>query len=148
MGCGAEEPAETEDCPLDAPASLEIGVGNASWVSIDDAGGEATLVHGPQGGYHLELGLRAEGLDVSDLASAVVRGSVGGVELAASNTWVQFRCNPATQTADAWNVRLIYEAQPQDLDGRSTEVTATVLDVAGNGFEAAATLTIVDPLVR
>lgn len=147
--CGAPpEAGEAEDCPTDAAPAMEIGVGSESWQSIGDASGEATLVHGPQGGYHLELGLRAEGLDVTDLASAVLRGAIDGEELAVSNTWVQFRCNPATNTADAWNVRLIYASTPDLLDGRETDITATVSDVAGTVFEATASLTIVDPLVR
>lgn len=147
LACGGPD-ANSEDCPLDAQPGLELGVGSDSFSTLDEAGGEAVLVHGAQGGYHLELGLRATGLDASDLATAVLTGVVGSEQLASNSTFVQFRCNAETGTLDAWNLRLIYDAQPEALADQPTTVRASVTDGSGAEFTTESTLTIVDPSLR
>jgi hypothetical protein len=54
-GSAAPEPAE---------ASLELGTGTARFVALDD-GDEVPMVKGAQGGWHLWMSVRAEGLETS-----------------------------------------------------------------------------------
>lgn len=139
--------AQSEDCPLDGPPALEIGVGEDAFTSLDDAGHEVTLIHGPQGGYHIELALRAWGLDGSRLVAVEVEGRVDGTLLARTETGSSFGCIPATGASETVGVRLIYNAQPEELDGRTTEIDATAEDVLGTRFSAQASIDIVDPIL-
>ena len=145
-GKGADSGSEAA-CESNTEASLEIGSGAASFETLS-AGEPIMLVHGAQGGYHIELGLRATGIDASDLVAADFTGEIGGVQLAQSKPWLQFRCNPATATWDAWGTTLIYDSTPEDLKGQSTDVHVFLTDVSGVELSADLILTIEDPLVQ
>jgi len=143
-GCGAGPEVEDQACAARAPG-LELGGGTTAF-DLLEPGATIELVHGPQGGYHLELGLRATGLDSSDLAAATLEGTVDGSVMAVSSPWLQFRCNPATGTYDAWPTNLIYDTEdPASLDNVNTDITAVLVDAAGVEFSASLTLTIDDP---
>lgn len=49
--CASETTQLPESCACDAPNVL-VGGGNTAFAAVDD-GDEATLVHGPQGGWHI-----------------------------------------------------------------------------------------------
>lgn len=145
-GSGSDTGSE-ESCESNTETSLEIGSGASSYEPLD-SGAAIMLVHGAQGGYHIEIGLRATGIDASDLIAADFTGEIGGVQLAQSKPWLQFRCNPATSTWDAWGTTLIYDSTPEELNGQSTDVHVTLTDVSGVDLSADLTLTIEDPLVQ
>ena len=73
-------------------------------------------------------------------------GTIAGQELASSKPWLDFRCNVETGTLDALGTNLIYDAQPVDLDGQTTEVLISITDASGTAVEATTTLLIEDPL--
>ena len=143
VGCGAGDPQG--DCALSDDPTLEIGAGATTFETLQD-GDPIELVHGPQGGYHLEIALRGFGIDGSDLVAGSMSGTIGGQGLASSKPWLDFRCNAETGTLDALGTNLIYDAQPADLDGQTTEVLISITDASGTVVEDTATLLIEDPL--
>ena len=146
LGCGDGGADHTgfDGCePNDSP-TLVLGSGMERFES-DVPDHEVTLVHGAQGGFHIEMALRATGADTSDLVTARIDGFIDGEKLASSAPWIQLRCNPETNTQDAWALILQYDSTPPELDGKLTEVSVTVTDAAGAVLEASNTFTIVDP---
>lgn len=103
------------------------------------------LVHGPQGGFHVYIGLEATHLDTSDYALGLLEGTIGGEVVARAQPYLDLRCNPATGTQQSWGTLLIYPLQPPELDGQETTITATVTDVAGVEVSATLTTVIEDP---
>jgi hypothetical protein len=70
--CGSGAPADEIDAtvPFDAggvPARLEVGTGTATFRALAASGGTIELVHGPQGGYHVDVAARLYGLDPEGL---------------------------------------------------------------------------------
>jgi hypothetical protein len=128
--------------PGDDP-TLTIGLGLGEYTPIPD-GGEFPLVHGPQGGYHLEIGLLATHLDASDLVVGHLEGTLDGEPFAAADPWLDFRCDNVHGGLAAYGSRLIYEATPEFLDGKVTEVYAEVTDQRGATVSTTATFTIRD----
>src|SRR5690606_16727858 len=63
---GEPEPPPPACLPGDETPTLELGNGEAGFMDSD----AVTLVYGPQGGYHIVLGLRATYLDASASLSA------------------------------------------------------------------------------
>lgn len=59
----APPPMPPPAAPADAgPVSIELGTGTASFRSIPFDGAELELIHGPQGGYHIDVAVRWSGL--------------------------------------------------------------------------------------
>ncbi len=148
FACAGNGPDSGDDdaCAENTDLSLELGAGAASFEALTE-GDEIELVRGAQGGYHIEIGLRATGIDASDLIAAELTGEIDGTQLATSKPWLQFRCNPDTGTWDAWGTTLIYDSTPEELDGQSTDVHVELTDVSGVDLSADLTLTIEDPLL-
>lgn len=69
------------DGAIDAPstASLELGTGLEAFEPIPDEGAELELVHGPQGGWHVHLSLRARGFVPTGLIYEITRLSDGAL---------------------------------------------------------------------
>ncbi|MEQ1564265.1 MAG: hypothetical protein ABMA64_01415 [Myxococcota bacterium] len=132
-----------DGCALDAEPTLTLGYGVGGYTPIPD-GGEFPLVHGPQGGYHLELGLLATGLDATNLVVGHVEGTLHGEPFASADPWLDFRCDDALGGLVSYGTRLIYDAQPSALDGQPTEVTVEVADPRGGTLTGAAEFTIRD----
>lgn len=102
-------------------------------------------MHGPQGGFHIVLALEATHLAADDTLTAVLTGTIQGEVRAESYPYVDFRCNHATDTQQVFNLLLIYDAQPEELDGQLTHVTAELTDGDGVAVSAEADVTIEDP---
>ena len=125
--------------PLCAPGpdpTLEIGLGLDGYTPIPE-GGTVPLVHGPQGGWHLEIGLFATHLAADDLVAATLEGSVQGRILAAQDPWVDLRCRADGTGLQSWGTRLIYDTPTSaELDGVTTTVRASVVDLEGTRVSA------------
>lgn len=131
--------------PGDTP-TLEVGGGTGGFQPIAD-GGDIGLVHGPQGGFHLEIGLRATHLDTSDLVTGSLVGTIDGEVFAAAEPWLDFRCNVDAApdgALESWGTLLVYGSTPDFLDGKVTVVDAEVTDLQGTIVRTTATFTIRD----
>ena len=140
-GCSGGAPT-SEACEPGAEPTLTIGLGVGGFTPIED--GEFPLVHGPQGGFHLEIGLSATHLDTSDLVTGHLEGTIDGVLYASADPWLDFRCDEAQGSLISWGTRLIYDATPEFLDGQVTTVTAEVSDLQGTKVSATQTFTTRD----
>ena len=100
------------------------------------------LIYGPQGGVHLDVSLRASGLDLSALWDVEIRGLIGGVVRADTRPQVEATCDEDLALSELVGMRLILhgDVRPVDLmdgidvtarvtDGRDVTVEATVEDV-------------------
>ena len=132
-------------CKKGPDPTLQIGLGVEGYSELQD---EFPLVHGPQGGYHLEIGLLATHIDASDLVTAHIEGTLDGEPYVETDPWLDFRCDEEQGGLISWGTRLIYgappEVTPEMLDGESTEVTVTVTDLSGDKLTASSTFTIRD----
>jgi hypothetical protein len=135
-------------CTAGADPTLAIGTGETSYVPLDPVAPTFDIVHGPQGGYHVLVGLEATQMDTSDLLAADLKGTIDGVLMGETQPWVQMRCNGRTETQQSWNNRLIWDAQPEDLDGRTAHIEATVTDPRGTSVSAAVDALLYDPLLH
>jgi hypothetical protein len=142
-GCSGPEVGACAACvgPRCDPPTLEIGLGLDGFAPLAE-GGAFPLIHGPQGGYHLEIGLRATHLDVSSLVTGRLEGTIDGERLASASPWLDFRCEG--EALESWGTRLIYESTPAALDGQTTEIVVEVTDVAGNTVGAEGSFVIED----
>ncbi|MEQ1502426.1 MAG: hypothetical protein ABMB14_09350 [Myxococcota bacterium] len=143
---GAGDPCAPSPSKGDGP-TLEIGLGVGGFTPIGD--GTFPLVHGPQGGFHLEIGLLATGLDTGDpaggdLVTGALSGVIDGQTYAETAPWLEFVCDEAAGGLVSYGTRLIYDATPEFLDGKVTEVHASVSDLRGVEVAVDATFTIRD----
>ena len=53
--------------------------------------------------------------------------------------------NPETHALESWGTRLIWDALPEDLDGKPITVSVTLTDAAGTTLDASVDLLIEDP---
>lgn len=129
----------------DAP-ELEVGKGGLSFSPMDD-GGTIELVHGPQGGYHVEVALRAKWIDASHTLLGRFEGEIDGQILATTEAWIDFRCNGEAGALDSFGTLLIWDAVPEDLDGRTATIRVEVTDASERVISALAETVIDDPLL-
>lgn len=145
--CAGDEAGEEEaadGCVAGDAPTLEIGTGDLSFSEIPAEGGRVPLVHGPQGGYHTTLALRARSLDAPEALTGRLTGWLGGEVRAEVVPYLSFRCNGAVDAQEVWNLLLVWDAQPEELDGQAVEVEAVVVDAAEREATARAQFTICD----
>jgi len=128
--------------PGDLPPQVTIGTGAVRYEPFGDT---VELVHGPQGGFHVLIGLLGQHLSADGLLGAHLSGTIGGVEAATADPWMSLSCTEDGQ--EFGGIFLIYDRQPEELDGQLTHITATLTDLDGTALEAQADVTIVDPLL-
>jgi hypothetical protein len=115
-GCGAEPTADADACIVDG--RLEVGAGGARLTALPLRGGELPIVHGPQGGIHVVVGLWVRDLplemDVTYRLRDAADGSLVGTETTLHLTPGFFAVDGAR-----------YERHPDlvVLDGSSADVT-------------------------
>ncbi len=124
-GC---EPAGCE--PSDSP-TLVIGKGLSEYVPLEDGGRVLELIHGTQGGVHTDMAVQTTGLDISESGTAHLIGTLGGDVVAETRPFVDLRCNGAANAQQGWALRLVWEAEPEDLDGAWVSITVEIEDAAG-----------------
>ncbi len=144
-GC-APEPAGCD--PDGGEPRVVIGKGLDSYRDLDEDDRTLELVHGPQGGYHVDLAVRAWHLDSTQELEGSLVGSLGGDVRAESYPYVYLRCNGAEGALDAWGLRLIWDAEPLDLDGQLVTVEVELTDAGGRTASAnGPDVLIEDPLL-
>ena len=144
---GSEDTGPPGDpCLPGADPWLLVGEGETGF-SYFDPGDPVELVHGPQGGYHVTMAIRAGYLDNS--APWIVRldAYIGDDLVAQSVPYANAFCNPSASALDAWNLLLIFneDLAPEELHGQIARVDVSVTDAALIEVEASNELTITDP---
>ena len=140
-GCGGADPVDP--CVPSARPTLEIGSGSESFRPLGRAG-ELELVHGPQNGYHVDVGLRATGLEIGSFIEGHLIGWLGGEIRAEVAPWLDLECRRGGQVG--LGVRLVYEVDPEDLVGRKTRIDAEIIDGRGKRAVTSAKVVVVDLL--
>lgn len=136
------DPCEPGDTP-----TLEIGKGDLSFTPMSENEGEIDLVHGPQGGFHVVIALRATFLDTSESAIGHLTGTLNGEVIADEYPYLVFRCNGPEGAEESWGALLVYDATPEELNGQETTINATVTDSGGREISATTNAFIIDPLL-
>ena len=144
------DPAGCE--PSEDDPTLEIGKGETEYEAMDAGDGTIEVINGPQGGYHVEVGFEATGLDAADRWAVVLSGDADGFE-ASSSPFVTMRCNNATATLQSWGHLLIWDLDLEsedgsDLDGLIADIHASATDASGTVIEADITVEMHYPDAR
>jgi hypothetical protein len=156
-GCGpGQGPADAFVPPIDAACSvgggappwLILGTGSSSLVELP-AGADLELVHGPQGGWHLEatavFGL-AVSPDMHVLRYDVTRtdGTVLGT------TQIALLERRLTRACGGWfrggDILVLTITGPADVVGSEVDITVSVLDAGGEVVRDARRVRVVDVL--
>lgn len=140
-------PSDASGCSPGPDPSLSLGKGELSYAEMDADGGTIELVHGPQGGFHTVIALESVQTDASAQWTVQITGYLDDVSRAVTTPYVDMRCNNATGTLQAWGFLLIWDAQPEELDGQAVHIEADGADAAGTPLHAEADVTIEDPLI-
>lgn len=140
--------ADDDPCVPPGEPTLEIGIGLAGYESIEP-GGRFPLIHGPQGGYHLELGLRATNLvgESGELLRGEIIGRVDGMDAdAEAFPYLDLRC--VRDYRESYGTLLVFPdpetVTPEFLDGKEVEIEVHVTDADGNVVSTSATYVIED----
>lgn len=141
-------PACRNDCRPGAAPRLEVGTGELLYSSLDPDKPEWDLVHGPQGGWHVLVGLDAAGFPLNEVVVAKMFGRVDGEVVAGNDSaWLSFECNEDTRTLQTVNTFLIF-APGEDhcsLHEQTLEVEVEAESAGGETIVATTTGEIVDP---
>jgi len=149
--CSGDDPTDPSDTgptttdadpcePSDSP-TLEVGLGLSGYEALDD-GDPFPLIHGPQGGYHLEIGLFGTGLAADALVSGEMHGTIDGKEYASAFPRLDLRC--VGDGRESYGTLLVYESTPDFLDGKTTRITVSVEGTDGTTVSAEGTFLIED----
>jgi len=129
--------ADADGCLPDAgEPSLVVGKGLHEYRDIDDGGRSSELIHGPQGGFHIDLALEARHLDASDAWSATLTGYLHDEVMAVARPYLWATCDEQADALRTWGVRLIWNTVPEELDDQLVDVDVEVTDPAGTTLSA------------
>ena len=145
-----DDSASTKDpsgCEAGSNPVLTLGKGELSYAPMDAGDGTVELVHGPQGGFHTVIALEAVAADAASEWTVQIRGYLADVERATTTPYVTMQCNNQTGTLQAWGFLLIWDAQPEELDGQRVHMEADGQDAAGTALSAAVDVVIEDPSI-
>lgn len=134
--------AGADPCGADAPPTLALGTGETAFAPI---AAPLEVVHGPQGGWHVVVALRAQGLDGSLPWDVTLDGFVEGELAGATAPYGRPRCNRAEATWDVPGLLLVWDAPAESLDGADATLVATATDSQGRTVEASLDVRLEDP---
>lgn len=134
-----------EYCPPGVEPSLTIGHGVEEFMPADS--GPAQVYLGHQGGYHVTLGMRGEGLDLADWGEGQVRATVGGQVVADHPTVIPMTCDAGGQFSEALWINLVFEEDPTPLLGQVASVEAEYVDASAHTVSGTVELTLSDEIV-
>lgn len=138
-GCG--------DCRRTGAPYLEVGTGETEFVGLDSETPEWPLVHGPQGGWHVLVGLSALGLDATEVVTGDLVGLISGEKVAENRgAWLTFRCSEETGFLESYNTFLIFDVDDHcPLHQEWLDVRAELTDTRGESVESLTGGMIIDP---
>ncbi len=135
-----------DPCAIGPEPGVIIGHGAGTFMPIDS--GPAELVHGPQGGVHILVGIRAWQLDASDVAIARMTGTIDGELLGASSPYADLVCTGDGTAQQALALPLIWDVNGDALHMRTATITLELTDIAGTVVSTSADAIIIDPLLQ
>ena len=122
----------SDPCLPGEDPTFTLGKGELEYQELDADDGMAELIHGPQGGYHLNLAVHATFLDPDEPWVARLEGTIDGELVGATSPYVTARCNREANALQGWGLLLIWDTtDPTELHGRVTTIEATITDAAG-----------------
>lgn len=136
-----------EVCGGDRPGPMEIGHGYEFFEPLDS--GPAELIHGPQGGIHITLGIRCAGLEVSEFADVTLHGEIDGQVVADHVQGAILDCEEDlgdAGMAEAIWLSMIFEVGPEAVHDRVVDMELTLVDSLGHMVSAQASTLVLDPL--
>ena len=133
IACGAgsgDSAAPTEGpCALGPDPTVDAGHGELRFMEFED--GPATpveLIHGPQGGYHSTIAVRAQHMKPDHAYVINLVGTIDGVELGGGTPLSEFRCNHRVEAQEFTGGLLIWDAEPEELHAKRATVNIHVID--------------------
>lgn len=134
--------------PGDAP-SIRLGHGELEYIDLEpDGSTQVELIHGPQGGFHVNMALSATQLDTTTPWTVSLTGTIDGTQMGDTRPLATMRCNRNVDALRAWSLLLIWDAQPEELHGRTADIDAHIIDSAGTEMSTSATIEIWDPALE
>jgi len=136
-----------EMCGGDRPGPMEIGHGYAEYLPLDS--GPAELIHGPQGGIHITLGLRCAGLEVSEFADVTLHGEIDGEVVADHVQGAILNCEEdlgEAGMAEAIWLSMIFDVGPEAVHEQVVDMELTLTDSLGHTVSATASTMVIDLL--
>lgn len=130
-------------CGVVSEAVLEIGHGSMQFTPLADM--PAELLHGPQGGVHITLGIRCPGLDVSEFGDMHLHGEVNGQVVADHPQGVVLKCNERLGVAEGIWLSMVFDVGPELLHEQVIDLDITITDDLGRTASAQAQTLIIDP---
>ena len=131
-----------EICNADGEPALEIGHGYEEFLPLDS--GPARLIHGPQGGIHITIGLRSAGLDVAEFGDVHMYGESEGEVVADHPQGAVLECLDDLGVAEAIWLSMVLTAEPADVHGKIIDMEVSILDGVGTMISAQASTMIWD----
>jgi hypothetical protein len=130
LGCADENrPTKSQHPCAEGPTpTLTVGHGDLEFMEITDPDTPVELIHGPQGGFHSNIALRAQFVDPNSSYRLELDGTIGEQPLAYTVPWVGFDCVENNTILESTGSFLIWDAQPEDLHGQTVAFTATLID--------------------
>jgi hypothetical protein len=139
-------PLEDHCTPDGSIPTLEVGHGSSGFAPFST--GPASLVYGDQGGIHIDVGMRAEYLDVSGVFISEVRGYLGGEEVAVGQGGTILACRPDQQALERAGIRLVFDLSPTQVHMQTITVEASFQDTQSTTVMASGEVLVVDPTMR
>lgn len=146
--CSADDaPPGGYDAGPDAMPRVELGTGTSTFVAIPESGGTLELVMGPQGGYHVDVTVRAWDLDLDrpTLRYEVARvdgASLADISIVDDGRFVRDR-DGFVRTGDFAQLDI---TGPADVVGDEIVVRVTLTTRDGTSVNDERRVTIVDAL--
>ncbi len=144
VGCRAEPGDVLDDTgdPIEPTVAVTIGGGESSWEPLDD-GSELTMVHGPQGGWHMLGSVRTQGMDAIIAVEYVITADEHDGAVISDNFYrVQSLTDPDDETVHTYPGMYGYltvdeladgelDTPPELLSWQDVTLTMTVTDDSG-----------------
>lgn len=123
--------------------ALTIGHGLGEFIPLADQ--PAELLHGPQGGVHITLGIRCIGLEVSRFGDVWLHGEIAGRIVADHPQGAVLTCDEDTGVAEGLWLSMVFEVGPEVVHGQRLDMEITVTDDVGTTVTAQAQTLVLDP---
>lgn len=130
-----------DPCKPGPEPTLELGTGELAFAPLSPD--PVALVAGVQGGFHVDLAIRATYLEGRELMAGRAVGELDGVVVADGRPWFNLQCTDDVQ--EATGLRLIADVAPEELAGRTLDVSIEVTDSRGVTVSAAGQVPVEGP---